>query len=139
MAFEYSRKVFYYETDKMGIAHHSNYIRWFEEARLQFLQEIGLSFEKLEELGIASPVLKIECEYKSMIRFGDTFLITLRIASYDGLKLAVEYSVLDRQTRCLRAKGKSLHCFLFENKVISLKRSFKEIHEILSNYAEEEY
>ena len=44
----YLHKVQYYETDKMGIAHHSNYIRWMEEARVDFLEKIGWGFDRLE-------------------------------------------------------------------------------------------
>lgn len=44
----YERRVFYYETDKMGIMHHSNYIRIFEESRVDFLQQSGMPFEEIE-------------------------------------------------------------------------------------------
>ena len=60
----YIRKVNYYETDKMGITHHSNYVRYMEEARLHFLDELGWSFDKLEDEGISSPVISISCNYK---------------------------------------------------------------------------
>ena len=40
----YTRRANYYETDKMGIIHHSNYIRWFEEARLHYMEEMGWPF-----------------------------------------------------------------------------------------------
>ena len=56
---KYVHKVNYYETDKMGITHHSNYIRWMEEARIAFFDAIGFSYKKLEEQGIVSPVLGI--------------------------------------------------------------------------------
>ncbi|MFQ7173111.1 MAG: acyl-CoA thioesterase [Thomasclavelia ramosa] len=49
----------YYETDRMGIIHHSNYIRWFEEARIDYMNQIGLTYKKMEEEGIISPVLSI--------------------------------------------------------------------------------
>ena len=48
-------EVQYYETDRMGITHHSNYVRWMEEARTFFLREIGWPYEKIEEEGIISP------------------------------------------------------------------------------------
>ena len=48
----YRHKVQYYETDKMGITHHSNYIRWMEEARIDFLAQIGWNYERLEVMGI---------------------------------------------------------------------------------------
>ena len=52
-------EVQYYETDRMGITHHSNYVRWMEEARTFFLREIGWPYEKIEEEGIISPVIKL--------------------------------------------------------------------------------
>ena len=52
----YNHTVQYYETDKMGITHHSNYIRWMEEARVDFLKQIGWDYDKLEEIGVISPL-----------------------------------------------------------------------------------
>ena len=49
----YIHKVQYYETDRMGLTHHSNYIRWMEEARVYWLDNRGFGFDKLEEMGIA--------------------------------------------------------------------------------------
>ena len=48
----YKHLVQYYETDQMGIVHHSNYIRWFEEARSFLLEENGFGYKKMEESGI---------------------------------------------------------------------------------------
>ena len=50
------RTALYYETDQMGIIHHSNYIRWFEEARLHYMKELGLPYDELERMGIIIPV-----------------------------------------------------------------------------------
>jgi hypothetical protein len=51
----YLRSPHYYETDQMGIVHHSNYIRWFEEARVQLLNYLGCSYKEIEEAGIIIP------------------------------------------------------------------------------------
>ena len=71
----YSRRVFYYETDKMGIVHHSNYLRWFEEARVDVIEQAGLPFETVEAQGLMSPVLSAECEYLLPFMFGETFTV----------------------------------------------------------------
>ena len=47
----YIHKVQYYETDMMGMVHHSNYIRWMEEARIDFMDKLGFSYRKMEEEG----------------------------------------------------------------------------------------
>ena len=67
----YIHKVQYYETDKMGITHHSNYIRWMEEARVDMLEKIDFGYDKLESEGIISPVVGVECEYKESTRFAE--------------------------------------------------------------------
>ena len=59
MSFSYTRKINYYETDKMGVVHHSNYIRFLEEARCRWLEELNISMEKLEELGYTTPILSV--------------------------------------------------------------------------------
>ena len=69
--YAYEREANYYETDKMGIIHHSNYIRWFEEARIGFMKNIGFPYDAMEDNGIMMPVLSVECDYKSSVRFGD--------------------------------------------------------------------
>ena len=55
----YRRLVQYYETDRMGIVHHSNYIRWFEEARTDFLRNNGIVYSDLEQSGVMIPVVNV--------------------------------------------------------------------------------
>ena len=75
MTRDYLRKVHYHETDKMGITHHTNYIRWMEEARIDFLDRIGWSYARLERAGIVSPVIGLECRYQHSTTFDDTVRI----------------------------------------------------------------
>ena len=55
----YAHKVQYYETDMMGMVHHANYIRWMEEARIDFMDRLGFSYRKMEEEGVVSPVRSV--------------------------------------------------------------------------------
>ena len=57
-------KIQYYETDRMKVTHHSNYIRFMEEARVDFMEQTGLSYQQMEADGIVSPVISVSCEYK---------------------------------------------------------------------------
>ena len=109
---KYVRKVNYYETDKMGITHHSNYIRWMEEARIDYLDQAGMGYRKLEEDGVISAVVGIECEYKKATTFGDTVEITVEVEEYTGAKLILSYIMLDAKDRKIVFRGRSKHCFL---------------------------
>lgn len=128
----YKHKAQYYETDSMKIVHHSNYIRWMEEARVDFLEQINLGYDTMESAGIISPVLSVECEYKSMTRFSETVVIAVRLAKYTGVRFDVEYEMRDEASGTLRAKGRTSHCFLDQNgRPISLQRRNPAWDEIL--------
>ncbi len=136
----YIHRIQYYETDQMGIVHHSNYIRWFEEARVDFLEQIGFGYRRMEETGIYSPVLAVSCEYKSMCRFGESVFILPLVERFLGAKLILTYRVLDKETRVLRAVGESRHCFLDDKGVpVVLSKKNPEIYAILSEKIGVEY
>jgi len=131
----YEHKTQYYETDQMGIIHHSNYIRWMEEARVDLLQQAGMSMMTIEEKGVLIPVLSVSCEYRSMTRFGETVTVALRLVKYNGIKMHIEYEISDKQTKELRAVGSSCHCFLTkEGKLLSLKKHFPEIDAVFEEF-----
>ena len=124
----YEHHVKYYETDQMHIVHHSNYIRWMEEARMDMMEQMGFGYDKMEELEIISPVLSVNCEYKSMVRFGDTVVISAKVVYYNGVKLKMVYEMTDKKTGELRAVAQSSHCFLtMSGKPLTLKRSYPEL------------
>ena len=109
---EYIHKAQYYETDQIGIIHHSNYILWMEEARIAYMDEMGFPYGAVEEAGIISPVLGVECEYKSMTHFGDQVGIEVKLMSFGGLKYELSYIMKDVRTKEIRAVGRTKHCYL---------------------------
>lgn len=127
----YNRKTFYHETDQMGIIHHSNYIRWFEEARVHWMNEIGLSYKQLEEEGLLSPVLKISCEYKAMTRFDEDIIIHVEPDSYNGVRYFLKYEVRGKEDDVVHAFGESSHCFINkENRPVSVKKVRPDMHKV---------
>ena len=67
--YTYYRKAQYHETDQMGIIHHSNYVKWMEEARIGYMSRMGFSYKKVEELGVISPVVEISVALSSIMEF----------------------------------------------------------------------
>ncbi len=130
----YHHRAQYYETDQMGIVHHSNYIRWFEEARVDLMEQIGFGYAKMEKHGIGSPVLSVSCQYRSMTHFFDDVIVIPKVEAYTGVKLSLSYRVLDAASRELRAEGESSHCFLNrEGRPVSLKRALPDVHLLFSS------
>ena len=108
----YEHKAQYYETDQMGIIHHANYLHWFEEARIDMMEQMGMGYDIMEKQGIISPVLSVHCDYKSMARFGETVQVLVQMKEYNGIRMTIGYEMRDAARGGLVCTGSSQHCFV---------------------------
>lgn len=130
MSFKYERKINYYETDRMGVVHHSNYIRYLEEARTEWLEVLNMPFDLLEKNKITIPVLGVNCTYKYHVTFGDTILIKTYAKEYTGVRMTIGYEVTDKKNGNIVLTGETKHCFTDRNlKPINLKKYAPQFHE----------
>ena len=122
----YIRKVQYYETDKMGITHHANYIRWMEEARIDFMDQIGFPYAEMEKKGVVCPVRSLSCDYKRPSTFGDEIGIHLSVGSFNGVVLTILYEMHNKAGDVI-CTARSEHVFLDrEGRFIRMKRDMPD-------------
>lgn len=134
----YLHKVQFYETDGMSIVHHGNHILWMEEARSDFLDQLGWGYEKAVEAGIDFAVYSVSCAYKSMTRYGETVAITVKVNKLQLTKLELGYRMVDLVTGQLRAEGTSVHFFYdrAKGRPVSLKKALPEVYTLLEAFVE---
>lgn len=128
----YTHHVQYYETDKMGITHHSNYIRFMEEARLDFFKQLGYDYLKFEKVGLISPVIGLNnIKFKKPSTVGDDIDIFASVKSYNSLILTMHYEM--KIGDVVIFVGDSDHCFLSsEGKMAPLSdNNFPDLHKAL--------
>ena len=107
----YSHYVQYYETDKMGVTHHSNYIRFMEEARVEFFKGIGLDYFEFEKKGFISPVVGLNnIRYKRPSTAGDTLDIDVAIKEIGSVTFTIQYIMKNKDVVVFT--GESEHCLL---------------------------
>ena len=94
--FEHYIDLRYYETDQMGIVHHSNYIRYFECGRMAMLREVGLPMHKIEEAGVMMPVVAVDCRYRTPARMGDTLRIVSMIDTMPTAKVVIKSEIYNQ-------------------------------------------
>lgn len=129
----FTRKVHFYETDAAGIVHHSNYARWFEEARIDYLEKIGFPYEKVAEKGIHFILLGVSCEFKNMIRFGDTIQISIAAKFLSPLKMFLEYKVMKSGQLCATGTTSSCAYHMQQQKLVSMKKEMPEFYNLFAN------
>lgn len=135
----YLHKVQFYETDGMSIVHHGNYILWMEEARTDFMDQIGWSYHHAVDAGIDFAVTDVSCKYRSMTRFGETVAIHMAVESLSPAKMQLSYRMVNADTGELRAEGASGHFFYDRAKArpVALKKALPELWELLRSLHEE--
>ncbi|MGT2960528.1 acyl-CoA thioesterase [Streptococcus caballi] len=134
----YHHLVHYYETDRMGISHHSNYIRWMEEARVHFLTELGFPYDKLEEAGVISPVISVNCHYLATSTFADDISIMVTVAMVKAARLVLSYQMINQEGK-LVCEAQSEHSFLRQaGGFVNLKKDFPDFYQKLLELSQEE-
>ena len=118
----------YYETDAMRITHHSNYIRFMEEARTDYLERLGMGYDRMEAEGLRSPVMNVECKYLKTTTYADRIQIYLYVKSHTSLKIEFGYVMqVDGEVVCTAS---SWHCFMDANhRPVSLQQRYPDFFE----------
>ncbi|HJO26635.1 MAG TPA: thioesterase family protein [Planctomycetota bacterium] len=104
-SFEHLLRVRYGETDQMGVAHHSSYILYMEEARTRLLAHLGSAYSELEQAGLALPVRRVEVRYRSALRFEDELLVRPRVSRLGGASVTFSYEMIRATDGELVANG----------------------------------
>ncbi len=133
----FERKINYYETDRMGIVHHSNYIRFMEEARCYLLAKGNMPYSAFEENGIMIPVLGVNCDFKHHVTFDDTILIKLFVKDFNGVRLTMSYTATEKNSGEIVFTGETKHCFTDTNlKPLRLQKSKPDFYKKFNNLKE---
>ncbi|TDX51403.1 acyl-CoA thioesterase [Orenia marismortui] len=127
---QYQHRVQYYETDQMGIVHHSNYIKWFESARNEYLRKQGISCRELEKLGVLLPVIEVNSSYKQRTYYDD--LVTIRVFVKGLSRVTITFGYEIKKGEELLVAGSTKQSFVNRDfKPVSLQREKPKIWEII--------
>lgn len=104
-------KVRFVETDAMGVVHHSNYFRWFEMGRVEFLRQAGITLTELIAAGIVFPITDVSCKYRASARFDDVILIETQPDEITAVKMVFNYKIVRESDGLLLATGRTQNVF----------------------------
>lgn len=123
----------YYETDQMGIIHHSNYYRYFEVARTDYLKTIiGMTYKDVEEMGVRMPLTETNCKYKVPALYDDELTITTTVREMTVARIIFDYVIMRERDGALIAEGYTSHALTnTDNRPVNLKKYKPELFEKL--------
>ena len=129
-------RVNFYDTDTMAVAHHSNYIRWFEIGRVEFLRMIGITLNDMMEDGYVFPITEVKCKYLHPAKFDDVLVIETIPKALTKVKMAFDYRIyLASDPSCVMVEGHTQNVFtsMETGKITRLPEKY---HEKLSRAVE---
>ncbi|WP_027397321.1 acyl-CoA thioesterase [Anaerovibrio lipolyticus] len=104
-------KVNFYDTDAMAVVHHSNYIRWFEIGRVEFLREAGITLNQLMDDGYVFPITEVSAKYVNSAKFDDELIIETTPEALTKAKMAFTYRILRASDDTLLVTGRTQNVF----------------------------
>ena len=101
-------KVRYSETDQMGFVHHSNYAQYLEIARLEWLEQLGISYKWMEENGVMLPVYNLNTTFKKSALFDDQLKIETSLRNIPTVRIMFDYKVYNQKEELLTVASTEL-------------------------------
>ena len=122
----------YAETDKMGIVHHSVYPIWYELARTDLSKKVGFPYSKMEEVGLMTPLVELNCKYFSPAYYDDELIVTATVSKLTPARIVFYYEVFRKDSNKPINTGYTVHAIVSRDmKPINTKKLFPEIYEAM--------
>lgn len=127
------RKVHYYETDCMNYVHNSNYLKIFEEARLDWMDKVGMPYVDMENEGFMIPVVNSYIDYLEPMHYADEFEVTLNVTELSPSKFRNSYVIRNLKTGKTAAEGYTTHCIVSKRTLmpVRIKKYYPELYSAL--------
>lgn len=93
LSFEHKLRVEYHHTDQMGIVHHSNYIKFFEAARTEWLRAAGLTYAEMERRGVMMPIVDVQIKYRQPAYYDEMLSITTSVCELPMARMTFYYEI----------------------------------------------
>ena len=121
-----TERVKFFDTDTMGVVHHSNYIRMFETGRVEFLRALGISLNEMMSDGILFPIVEVNAKFHSPAQFDDVLEISTIAEALTRAKMQFRYEIRRRGEEKILAEGSSTNVFTHDGKICRLPEKFFE-------------
>lgn len=109
--FAYKKRVTFYETDGMQVVHHANYLRYMEDARVEYFRAGGLELNDLMEEGIVFPIVEVSVKYRKSARYDDILVVKAYLRRLDRARFDFDYEIINEKTGDLLVTGHTVNTY----------------------------
>jgi acyl-CoA thioester hydrolase len=111
-------RVIYADTDAMGVVYHTNYIKWFELGRNEFMRQLGVPYTELGKLGLNLPLIKVSCDYLKFAMYDQLLIIETKFDYIKRASIRFNSRIWDENKENVLVEGYTIHaCTNNEGKI----------------------
>lgn len=111
-------RVLFADTDAMGVVYHTNYIRWFEQGRNEFMRQLGVPYTEMGKLSLNLPLIKVSCNYLKFAMYDQLLTIETEFGYIKKATVRFNSRIWDENRENLIAEGYTIHaCTNNEGKI----------------------
>ena len=128
----------YAETDQMGIIHHSVYAIWYELARTEYFNKVGIRYDEIEKMGIMTPLIELNCKYKMPAYYNQEVEVSTKMTKLTPVKFILEYNIYNKNNELINIGTTTLAWADVNSfKIINMKKSYPELYKKLEELIED--
>lgn len=105
-------RVRFSEVDSMRVVWHGNYVKYLEDGREAFGIDYKLGYYNVFDYGLMTPIVKLDIDYKRMIKYGEKVIIETKYIPSEAAKILFEYRIYNSETNELAVTAKSTQVFI---------------------------
>ena len=129
----------YAETDQMGIIHHSVYAIWYELARTEYFNSVGVRYDEIEKMGIMTPVVELNCKYKMSAYYNQEVEVRTKMIELTPVKFVLEYDIYNKENKLINIGETTLAWADSKTfKITNIKKTYPEMYKKLETLVEKE-
>lgn len=98
-SFDTHIRVEYHHTDQMGIVHHSNYVKFFEFARTEWLRAVGLTYAEMERRGVMMPIVEVQVKYRQPAYYDELIRVRAIVEEMPMARMTFKYEIYGEDDR----------------------------------------
>lgn len=137
--YELVLRVQYFDTDKMQVVHHANYIKYFETARTEYLRDNGFAYSEMEKYDFQIPVLGVNVKYHEPAVYDELVVVSCRMSKLGFASMELEYEVRNKETGVLHVTGSTRHGMVDSDyRPVVLKKKCPQAYEFLQKLYEQD-
>ena len=132
-------EVRYAETDQMGVVHHAVYPIWFETARTDYSNKLGMTYNEMEKMGVMLPVSQLEVHYRGSAKYGETVCVETKAVRLTPARVVFSYRIFGQGSDKVITTGKTVHAWVGKDlRPFNLRKHFPEIYHLMEEALEPE-